>query len=135
MVRRSFFAVACVLVLLLGGGCDLSNDNEAPKTLTGAWQGPVSTQDSSYTLTLSLQQSRGESAVTGTGQLATETTTWNFSVEGTFARPSLSLTLQYESARPSQFDGDVDEDLTTIEAEIFGGPPSFDGASVSLERQ
>jgi hypothetical protein len=122
-------------MVFLGARCDLSEDSESPRTLTGSWQGPVATQDSSYTLTLSLQQSPGAGAVSGTGRLARDTTTWEFTVEGTFAQPSLFLTLQFQSARPSQLEGDVDEDLTTIEGEIFGGPASFDGASVTLERQ
>jgi len=135
MVRRFSFAAACVLLVLLGTGCDLSEEETAPETLTGSWQGPVTTQDSSYTLTLSLEQSRGASAVTGTGRLATETTTWEFSVEGTVARPSLSLSLQFQSARPAQLQGEVNDELTTIEAEVLGGPASFDAASVTLERQ
>lgn len=136
MIRRVCLAATCALMIVLGG-CDLFGDSESPKTLAGSWRGMVTTQDSSYTLTLNLRQApeAGEQGpVAGTGRLATEGTTREFSVSGTFTNPPLSLSLRFQQARPAQLQGRIDEALETIEADLFGGPASFNGASVTLER-
>lgn len=139
MVHRPSLLVTCMLVVLLGTGCDLFGGSNGPKTIAGSWRGTVTTQDSSYTLTLNLEQPPNanlrRSSVSGEGRLAKDERSWVFTISGTVTRPNLSLSLRFQSARPAQLDGEVDEDLETIEAEIVGGPVSFDAASVTLERQ
>lgn len=139
MIRRFSIAAAYALMILLGMGCDLFGESDAPSTIAGTWRGTVTTQDSSYTLTLNLEQPPNanlrRSSVSGNGRLAAEKTAWDFSIGGTLTKPSLSLSLRFQRARPAQLEGEVDEALETIDAEIVGGPASFDGVSVTLERQ
>lgn len=139
MMRRCSLAAACVLLVLLGTGCDLFGESDAPDTMAGSWRGTVTTQDSSYTLLLNLEQPPNadlrRSSLSGDGRLATEETGWDLTVSGTINRPNLTLTLRFEMARPAYLQGTVDEALDTIEAEIVGGPASFGGVSVTLERQ
>lgn len=132
-------AAACMVIVLLGTGCDLFSSEDSPTTLAGSWRGTVTTQDSTYTLTLNLNQSPNadlrSSPFSGDGRLSTENTTWELVVTGRITEPTITMDLQFSMARPAHLSGQVDDALETIEAEISGGPAGFGGVSVMLERQ
>lgn len=99
----------------------------------------VTTQDPSYTLTLDLQHAANadlsRARLVGEGQLATEETDWDLTVDGMITNPNVSLTLKFKQAGPVTLQGTVDEVLEILEADLVGGPMGFGGKSVTLEKQ
>lgn len=127
-----------VLLLGLFSACD-SGGSSDPETLSGAWQGTLEKESVTYQLSLTLQQSSTAGlsgySLSGTGQLSRDDTTWTIdSSTGSYTEPDLSLSIQFANARPAQLSGTVSEDLETIDAEVNGGPVSFDAASVTLTK-
>jgi len=136
---RFSFVAACAMLVLLGTGCDLFGGTDSSETIAGSWRGTTEMRGTSYTLTLNLKRGSNatpnQSAVSGDGRLATSEQTWTLEVSGTVTKPDLSLSLQFADGRPGQLRGTVDDPLETIEAELLGGPSSFDAAPITLERR
>lgn len=117
----------------------IGEEEQSHDNVIGPWRGMVTTQDSSYTLTVDLQHAANadlsRARLVGEGQLATEETGWDLTVDGMITNPNVSLTLKFKQVRPVTLQGTVDEVLETLEADIVGGPMGFGGESVTLEKQ
>jgi len=128
-----------LLAALLVGACDSGGENDVA-SISGTWRGTVDRQGTSFVVVLSLRQFQsGQAAdvVRGSGNIQADTETFNFSINsGTFAPSSNSITLpqQYEGGRTGQIRGAVGEDRETMTVMLFGGPVSFNGEEVTLNK-
>lgn len=125
--QRSIIAVLAIAALVACGGGDKGT---APvPTVVGSWAGsfPISTTQNA-TLSFVLTQTGG--AVSGTGQIASGTTTIPLTITGTFAAPSLALTMNATGYSSSSFAGTVSG--TSMTGTLNGS--GFSNQAVTLTR-
>ncbi len=138
MYRASVLGVL-LLAALAVGACDSSGENEVA-SITGTWRGTVDRDGTSFVVVLSLQQLQGgqsTNVVRGSGEVSTDDQSFTFSIQnGSFSPSSNEVTLpqQYDVGRTGQIRGTVADDLETMTVMLFGGPPSFDGDEVTLNK-
>jgi hypothetical protein len=114
------------VALLLLTACSGDSTQPAP-TVNGRWEGEIRAIDAELTLTL---MQEGEE-VTGTGFIASGTTSISLDARGTFRNPDLELTLRSPGYEPVDLAGELDGE--EIDARLEGS--GFTGQRVTLERQ
>jgi hypothetical protein len=103
-------------------------------------RGTVERQGTEYIVVLNLQQLQGgqsANVVRGDGTVQSADASFAFTItSGTFAPASNEILLpqQYESGRTGQVRGTVGDDRETMTVMLFGGPVSFDGNEVTLNK-
>jgi hypothetical protein len=138
MSRLAVFGLGLLLPVLLVA-CDSGGDNDVD-TLSGSWRGTVERQGTEYIVVLNLQQLQGgqsANVVRGDGTVQSADASFAFTItSGTFAPASNEILLpqQYESGRTGQVRGTVGDDRETMTVMLFGGPVSFNGDEVTLNR-
>jgi hypothetical protein len=125
--RRTLARILPV-VLLAAAGCGDGSTGPA-RTVTGTWSGTFSLGGPTGVLALVLDQER--SVVSGTGTIGGSGQTLPLSADGTFVRPTLSVTLTAEGFTPMNLTGRLDDD--TITGTLNGS--GFVDVAVTLERQ
>jgi hypothetical protein len=138
---------ALALVLIVGGGlvlaaCDSSGANSDSGSIEGDWQTTIETDSITYDLAfeLNIPEETFGSRIVGEGEFVAGEDEWAFEIpDGTYRRPSLDLTLRFDVQfdgrdLPITIQGTVGEDFQEISAQIFGGPPQFQGRDVTITR-
>ena len=113
--------ISALLLAVILSACGSSGTNEGPTSIVGQWQGEATARDTTYTITLQLQQPSGTNVV-GEGTVTTSQTSISFTTNGSLVRRALSLTMTYQTMRPSFFSGQVAEDFERING-TWTGPP------------
>lgn len=135
-------------VLVVGGlvllpACDSGGTNGGGN-VAGDWRSTIETDSVTYQLSFELAVLEGEETtgtrLVGDGEFAGRDSTWAIQIpNGTFQGEVLALTLRFDTLfdgqqRPLKIEGRVGDDYQEISADIFGGPPQFEGRSTTLTR-
>lgn len=108
MPKRSLVATVALAVFLNGCGGDSTGPNERAN-LNGQWTGVVTIGESSATMSLTLTHNRDTNAIQGAGTFGS----FAVSASGTFARPTVTLTLTSTGYEDMNFTGTHDDGVIT----------------------
>ncbi len=137
---RSWIGLLCVVGLLaVVSACDSGGAQESG-TVTGRWQGTVETDSVTYEIRFDLEEADEPDPtgprLVGSGELVGSERRSFQITDGSFMEPNrrLSLNFRFDIPRPILLQGTVAEDYESISAELSGGPPRFDEATLTLTR-
>ena len=110
--NRTTVATAIAALALWTAGCD-SSDPE-PADINGRWEDTFIFEEVPVLISINLQEG-SENSVSGSGNFSFIDQSLPFTVRGTYAHPSISLSLQNANLRlRSAIDGTVSQNRTTI---------------------
>lgn len=122
----------CVLFGLTTSGCGGEGStapNNAPEA-SGSWSGKVAAP-SGVTATLTFNVTETNRKISGSGSLAIGASSLGLSVSGTYAPPTISLTISSQGYEPMSLEGTVSE--TGMIGTLDGS--GFVNRAVTLKRQ
>ena len=131
MNKRRFLASVSLACIALVAGCSKDSPTAPKATATGSWAGTMHGADiEGITLSLSLVESNG--SVTGSAQLGGTNVPKSLVVTGTFAAPSLSITMTTGAlGQPANLTGTISGN--TLTATVNGS--GFSADPITMTRQ
>ncbi|HEU5303131.1 MAG TPA: hypothetical protein VFU40_00680 [Gemmatimonadales bacterium] len=128
-MRYALGRAPLALTLVGCGGGDSSGPSNAPE-VTGSWSGQVAASNGqSATLAITVTETGGN--VSGSGSLTAGTASLSLGASGTYAPPTLTLTLSAQGFEPMVLTATVEE--TRLVGVLNGS--GFDNRAITMSRQ